>query len=275
MIMDTKLNTTEILKDFHKITGARISLHDLEFNEITGYPKQVSFFCKAVQTNPDVYKKCVEADIKAFESVRKTGEAYLYKCHCGLIEIVAPIYNYGILSGYVIMGQISDSKSESIEKIKEKSSGYFNSSYELESSLKTVPLISRSKLESYVNILQLIAEYMTQTNRVLPKSEDLATGVRRYISKNFSKKITVEAMCDIFGCSRTTIMNTFKSKYDITIGDFVNECRLKKAEEMLLKSDDCIKIISSECGFSDQNYFSKVFNRKFGCTPTEYRKSKT
>lgn len=272
MIMDTKLNTTEILKDFHKITGARISLHNLDFDEIAGYPEKISVFCSAVQKNPGVYKRCVDADITAFESVKKSGEVYVYKCHCGLIEIVAPIYNYGILSGYVIMGQITDSKQESINTIKEKSISYFSDPDEFEAALKTVPVIGKSKIGSYVNILQLIAEYMTQTNRVLPKSTDLATGVHRYINQNFSKKLNIEMMCDIFGCSRTTLMNSFKERYDITIGEYINECRLLKAEKLLSKTDDSIKKVSSECGFSDQNYFSKVFYRKFNCTPTLYRK---
>ena len=44
--METKIQTIEILKDYHKITGARVSLHDLDFNEIAGYPESPSYFCE-------------------------------------------------------------------------------------------------------------------------------------------------------------------------------------------------------------------------------------
>ncbi|MBQ8783864.1 MAG: PocR ligand-binding domain-containing protein [Clostridia bacterium] len=270
--MDTKLNTIEILKDFHKITGARISLHDLDFNEIASYPESLSVFCKRVQQTPQSRKRCVDADLKAFEKVRKTGEAYSYKCHCGLIEIVAPIYNYGILSGYVIMGQITDSKISSEQNIVEKSRQYFDGKEQLNSAVKNIPVIKQDELQSYVNILQLIAEYMTQTNRMAPKSKDLALGIRKYIGNNFDKKLTVELMCEIFGCSRTTLMNTFRDRYGITIGEYINNCRLERAEQMLLKTNESIKNIAVECGFSDQNYFSKVFIRRFGVTPTKFRK---
>lgn len=270
--MDTKLKTIEILKDFHKITGARISLHDLDFNEIASYPESLSVFCKRVQQTPQSRKLCVEADLKAFEKVRKTGEAYSYKCHCGLIEIVAPIYNYGIISGYVIMGQITDSKFSSEQNIIDKSEHFFENKEQLTSAVKNIPVIKQDELDSYVNILQLIAEYMTQTNRMAPKSKDLALGIRKYIGNNFNKKITVELMCEIFCCSRTTLMNTFKERYGITIGEHINHCRLEKAEQMLLNTNESIKNISVECGFSDQNYFSKVFIRRFGCTPTYFRK---
>ena len=274
MFMDTKLNTIEILKDFHKVTGARISLHDLDYNEIASYPESLSDFCRKVQRTPQSKSRCIDADLRAFETVRKTGEAYSYKCHCGLIEIVAPIYNYGILSGYVIMGQITDSKSTSEDNILQKSEMYFENREQLNKAVKEIPVVRKDELDSYVNILQLIAEYMTQTNRMAPRSKDLASGTRKYISNNFDKKLTVEYMCDIFGCSRTTLMNTFKERYGVTIGEYINSCRLEKAEQMLLKTNESIKNIAAECGFSDQNYFSKVFIRRFSCTPTQFRKNR-
>lgn len=274
MFMDTKLNTIEILKDFHKVTGARISLHDLDYNEIASYPENLSDFCCKVQRTPQSRKRCVDADLKAFETVRKTGEAYSYKCHCGLIEIVAPIYNYGILSGYVIMGQITDSKPSSEDNILRKSELLFENQSQLRQAVKNIPVVKQDELDSYVNILQLIAEYMTQTNRMAPKSKDLASGIRKYISNNFDKKLTVDRMCEIFGCSRTTLMNTFKERYGLTIGEYINSCRLEKAEQMLLKTNESIKNIAVECGFSDQNYFSKVFIRRFACTPTQFRKNR-
>ena len=49
--METKIQTIEILKDYHKITGARVSLHDLDFNEIAGYPESPSYFCGKIQQN--------------------------------------------------------------------------------------------------------------------------------------------------------------------------------------------------------------------------------
>lgn len=47
--MEIKIQTIEILKDYHKITGARVSLHDLYFKEIAAYPERPSFFCGKIQ----------------------------------------------------------------------------------------------------------------------------------------------------------------------------------------------------------------------------------
>ena len=115
---------------------------------------------------------------------------------------------------------------------------------------------------------------MTQTNRLTAKERDLANGIKGYIHKFYQKKLSVKLLCETFGCSRTTLMNTFKEKYGVTLGDYITQYRLEKAEKMLLDSKKSIKSIAFENGFADQNYFTKVFMKKHSMTPSEYRAEK-
>ena len=62
-----------------------------------------------------------------------------------------------------------------------------------------------------------------------------------------------------------------RKKYGKTIGDYITSYRIEKAEEILLNSEKSIKSIALECGFSDQNYFTKVFVKKNNCTPSRFR----
>ncbi len=270
--METRLQTLNILKDFHKITGARISLHDLDFNEIAAYPNELLPFCRRVQLNGSVKGKCQNADAIAFDKVKKTGQPYTYECHCGLVETVAPIYNFGTLTGYFMMGQTANDTDDSFEKIKRLSEKHFETTEQFWEYCNLIPKIDADMMNSYINILEIIAEYMTQTNRLTLKDRDIALGVHEFINKNYPKKITVEILCEMFGCSRTTLMNSFKARYNTTLGEYLNELRLKNAKKMLDNSTKSIKAIASECGFSDQNYFSKVFRKKYGKTPSEYRR---
>lgn len=269
--MLTKLKTIDILKDFHKITGARVSLHDLDFNEIAAFPSNLSPFCSKVQQKESVKLKCHHADELAFEKVRASGTAYTYKCHCGLIETVAPIYNYGALTGYFMMGQICDDEVSAVDNIKRLSKNYFETQNELETACKNIPIIKADMMESYINILEIIAEYMTNTNRLTAKDRDLALGIKSYVHKFYQKKLTVKLLCETFGCSRTTLMNTFSDRFGITLGEYITQYRLEKAEKMLVVGEKSVKSVAAECGFSDQNYFTKVFRQKHGITPTEYR----
>ena len=271
--MITRIQTVDILKDFHKITGARVSLHDLDFNEIAAFPSILSPFCSKVQQKESVKLKCHLADEMAFKKVRQSGMPYTYKCHCGLIETVAPIYNFGNLTGYFMMGQVCDDEVSAIQTVKDLSKDHFDSKKALEDSCKNIPIIKADMMTSYINILEIIAEYMTNTNRLTAKDRDLALGIKSYIHKFYQKKLTVKLLCETFGCSRTTLMNTFRDRFGITVGEYITQYRLEKAEKMLVVGEKSVKSVAAECGFSDQSYFTKVFKKNTGFLPSQIKRS--
>ena len=54
--------------------------------------------------------------------------------------------------------------------------------------------------------------------------------------------------------------------------DFLNKYRLKVSGYLLTHTQSSITEIALSCGFNHLSYFSKIFLREYGCTPTEYRK---
>jgi len=69
------------------------------------------------------------------------------------------------------------------------------------------------------------------------------------------------------------MLAAFKKSFGTSIMDYLTEVRLEHAKKMLENDALTIKHISSCCGFSDQNYFTKVFEKHTGLTPTKYRLS--
>ncbi len=262
-----------LLKDFYKITGARVSLHSSDFTEIAAYPPNISPFCTAVQKHKEIKEKCLRVDCLAFLEVKKSGKPYKYKCHMGLVEIVAPIYHYGILSGYVMMGQISDNIGYSYDEILGLSKNYFDNLTELKKLISAIPKADNAMLSSYFNILDVLAHYLTASNAVRPNKDDLASSVKNFLDLNFSSNLSIEKLCDRFNCSRATLMKSFKQKYDITVFNYINEIRLASAAEKLKATNLAIKEIAINSGYQDQNYFSKAFIKRYNKTPSEYRKA--
>ena len=60
----------------------------------------------------------------------------------------------------------------------------------------------------------------------------------------------------------------------LTIFDYLFEKRMKEAEKLLRETDLHIYQIAEKVGFSDYNYFTKIFKKFVGCTPSQYRKLK-
>ena len=260
-----------ILKDFYMISGIRISIHDAEFNEIYSYPKDQTEFCKCLQGNKAVLKDCRHNDAAAFAKVVQTGEVNVYKCRRGLYEAVAPLYHYGKLSGYLMMGQIRDTNPSSMDYIISRATEILGDKKQALDIATTVKAIDRGLIDSYINIMIVLAEYLTSTNRLFAHNDKLPQMVKEYINKNYASKITLTILSQKFGCCNATLTKSFKKEYNSTIMGYLTEVRLQKAEDFVRKTRNSFKEISADCGFYDQNYFSKTFTKRYGCSPSEYR----
>jgi AraC-like DNA-binding protein len=60
----------------------------------------------------------------------------------------------------------------------------------------------------------------------------------------------------------------------MSINQYLQETRLNHALQLLEQVDYSIHYISETCGFPDQNYFSKLFSKKYGVTPSSYQKKR-
>ena len=263
-----------ILKNFYNISGFRVSIHDIDLNEICSYPGHLTEFCSIIQMQTEYKKMCMQNDAKAFEKVRQTGQVYVYKCQCGLIEAVSPIYHFGVLSGYLMIGQICEEKPDEYRRLFELNRNKFTDEQTARKVINNINSVPNDKIYSYIDIMTIIAEHITNSNKMNSYEENLAPIIREYINLNYRKKISLDILTDRFGCCKSTLLNCFKKEYGTTIFEYINTVRMKQAAEMLKQSNKSIKEIAFFCGISDQNYFSKIFTSYYGCSPSKYRTSK-
>lgn len=271
--MKKDIDLKSILKELYNISGFRISIHDTDFNEVEAYPKDLSYFCNFIRKNHHVTKLCQKTDKEALLKVQKTQEIYLYKCHLGLYEAVVPLYAFGKLTGYLMMGQTIDSNEESVRFIFRTASNYTKDTKALKEAVNSIPHRSKEQILSCTFIMEICATYLTLSNHINKNDSDLSKKARDYIDQNFSDKITINILCTRFFCSRSTLINVFKKSYGLTINEYINYKRIEYAKELLIKTSKPINIVAVSSGFIDQNYFTKVFLKKVGLTPSMFRKN--
>ena len=80
-------------------------------------------------------------------------------------------------------------------------------------------------------------------------------------------------ICAALGRTKSAICPAFKQKYGITVVDYLTDLRVEEAKKLLVETDMTVSEISDETGFSDTSYFSKVFLRTVGISPTAYRRN--
>lgn len=101
---------------------------------------------------------------------------------------------------------------------------------------------------------------------------DIVRKALDYIKYNLSIKLSVKEMCEKLFISSSTLNYCFKKEVGKSVGQYIDDLILKKAEMMLIKDNVAMSEISELLGFCDQFYFSRKFKEKYGETPSSYRK---
>ncbi len=267
-----KAEIISVLYELYKITGFRMSLHDVNFSEIAAYPEDRLPFCAALHGAEGEFEACVRSDRDCFRRVMESRETIIYKCRHGLTEAVSPLYNFGILTGYLMMGQICDSRTDktSLEAILIKLGC---TEEEARERVATVPRVSEDMISSYVKIMTICAQYLTLSNAMPGARPTVAEAAKKYIYENIDKRISIKDICEEVGCSKTTLLSSFKKEFGITVNTAIKESKLGEARKLLALGKMNINEIAAATGFYDQSYFSKVFSNEYGITPSEYRRA--
>jgi two-component system response regulator YesN len=100
---------------------------------------------------------------------------------------------------------------------------------------------------------------------------DLISQARQYIADHFTGQISLESVAESIALSPPYFSRLFSSQVGKTFIDYLTELRIAKASQLLRDSQLSIKEICSAVGYSDPNYFSRIFKKVTGRTPSEFR----
>lgn len=92
-----------------------------------------------------------------------------------------------------------------------------------------------------------------------------------YIEKNLHRRITLEEVAEHINMSPFYLSKIFKKEIHINFVDYITERKMEKARELLISTKTPIMNIALDLGYNEPNYFSKVFRKATGITPSEYR----
>ena len=104
-----------------------------------------------------------------------------------------------------------------------------------------------------------------------PHTVDLTGNLVRYLSRNFQKPLSLDAVARELGVSKYHLSHIFSSRLHTNFSEYVNFLRLNLARELLLTTDQSILELGLACGFSSQRTFNRVFRAHMGISPRRYR----
>ncbi|HIT90935.1 MAG TPA: response regulator [Candidatus Merdenecus merdavium] len=132
-------------------------------------------------------------------------------------------------------------------------------------------LYSEDKQQLFDNIKQILSKKGMNDNQETTKY--LMEKIQEYVHKHMSEAITVTSLAERFGLVPPYLSRLFKEYSGYTLSQYIQKTRIDRAKELLDMDDDIlVKDVAEIVGYSEPLYFSKIFKKKVGLYPSEYRK---
>ena len=290
-----KKKILNLLNDFSNCTNLIASFHfntvDLTIEPITNFAEATntanivdrqrddiySHFCNYVQSDKKCLEKCKRDDFCYKELAKRERRMITYCCHAGLSEVISPVIIDNVVIGFIMCGKFIDkeNKYSSPEKIELLAEQHNLDEQVLLSLRENLPVVSQLQISSAMNILNICITHLIKEHFLQLKNQTLIEEINDYIVKNISSPLSVELICRTFYINRQKLYLLFKEYNHTSVKEFILFNQMEKAKELLNTTKDSIEEVASQVGFSDYNYFIRIFRKKIGVSPLKYRKNKT
>lgn len=299
-----KLNYNEkelhqLLQDFHDLTKLTLTLYNPEGEWILSYPTKENCFCHYIKTSPEGAALCEASDRASFESAKASGECVIYKCHAGLIEATVPIVSDGFTIGYLMMGQVANATSpEQLQSLIEhalhkyhlneaennpseqniheatvdKTSNHENNIANLPlTSSAAIPCISDTQIHAAASIMEACISSILYKKLISIEKQQFEQNINTYILNHLTEDLSVDRLCEHLHLSRRKIYEYSEEFLHCSIAKYIKKMRLQHAQTLLTETTLPVSTISEQCGFSDYNYFCRIFKQENGMSARSYR----
>lgn len=133
----------------------------------------------------------------------------------------------------------------------------------------------RIHLEEF--LIMLLRAESAESTKIFPTKQSmenhLVSKTKELLQKNVYKKITVEEICNELNYSRAYLSKIFRSSTGKTILQYILNLKIKEAKRLIREDNLNFTQISDALAFDNPHYFSRVFRRMTGFTPSQYKNS--
>lgn len=139
--------------------------------------------------------------------------------------------------------------------------------------LKNGEKIAVFSLDEEGNPKKYLSDVNLRVSLNYDKTSDLLEPAVKYLRANFNKDVKLKFLSDLCDISPSYFSRLFVKQTGKNLGAYVADLRLEQACRLLTATNRSVVSIACEAGYVDCGYFYKLFRKKYGCTPLEYRRS--
>lgn len=95
--------------------------------------------------------------------------------------------------------------------------------------------------------------------------------VKNHIATHYMEEIKLTTLCGLANMSESAFSRFFKLHTGKTLSDYIIDIRLGNATRMLIDTNKTVAEIGYNCGYNNLSNFNRIFKRKYGCSPSQFR----
>ncbi|MGE6855960.1 helix-turn-helix domain-containing protein [Bacillus sp. FSL K6-2841] len=121
---------------------------------------------------------------------------------------------------------------------------------------------------------QLILQLFTLHNEDTCDTTHALFKTKQYIDQHSEEPLSLTSLSQMAGISANHYSELFKKHFNVSVTDYITKKRMARAKQLMAKGNAKLKDIALEIGYQDPYYFSRIFKKKTGMTPSTYMKSR-
>ncbi|MCW1734426.1 helix-turn-helix domain-containing protein [Anaerorudis cellulosivorans] len=206
-----------------------------------------------------------------------------YHCNSDNIREITLQFSSILLSDSFIKKNQFDSIRRMFEKAKK------GISFPMEAIMKVYPLLDTlsSEKEGFYAVMKFLSILyeLSLFDNVHPLASssfantDDSTDSRRvlkiyeYVNAHYKEIIRLKDLADLIGMTPVSLSRFFKFRSGKTVSEYIIDIRLGCAARLLVDTTNSVTEICYDCGFNNLSHFNRIFKKKKGCTPKEFREN--
>ena len=289
---NTAFDFGQLILDLERVTGygiafanlgqmPRISRTGTESSELEPERWHLCDFCLTIKDNKEGLRACIDCDrTRGGEIVLNSRRPVFRRCHAGLEEVLIPVYMKGRRVGLLYGGQVrpKNLSSEEFSQIKAHWQSLGHDVPELEALYKALPEAQPESFQSMTRLLQALAELAERradiSDLLAAQAAHQLTPVQRalkWMADHYEKPITLRDAAKHVHLSPSRLSHLFTEAKGPNFRDRLIGLRMARAMELLSMTNLAVKEISRKVGYENPNFFCRIFRKKSGYSPLQYR----
>ena len=230
--------------------------------------RRISDYCYILRERLGYRTRCLSLDAHKQHRAKTTGEIQSYVCHGGCNEAIKPVFEGEDLVGYIMIGQaVSQQGIPDYIKHDAEKAGI---SDELSAAFNMLPHYGKKKMNDIVLLFSELTDLVMLKNLIKQKELGAVKKIMEYMRTN-NHQITLGKAALLTNMSESRLRHKFKEELNLTFSQAKTMIIMEKAVKLMRDEPKLsIQEAAFRLGYSDPLYFSRVFKKHFGCSPSKH-----